>query len=210
MEAAALVAALAHVELPTLGHTLEEGFCGPGVRPVGEVRRTAGIARTLDLVEPDALAVNEALLALQPGEMLVIAVGSGVHAPVGAVTSAAARARGAAGIVVGGPVTDVRALAEASADLPVWSTGATARTTKRLGAPVRLDVPVRIGDAEVHPGDVVAGDEHGVLVLRPAAIEQRLLDDARASDEAEPALLASLAAGEPLENLLARAPQEEA
>lgn len=208
MLADALVAALADVELPTLGHTLEDGFCGPGIRPVGEVRRTAGRARTLELVEPDALAVNEALLALEPGEMLVIAVASGVHAPVGAVTAAIAHARGAAGVVVGGPVTDVRVLAASAASLPVWAAGATARTTKRLGRPVRLDVPVMIGDAEVRPGDVVAGDEHGVVVLRPEEIDQRLLDDARASDEAEPALLARIASGEPLDSLIVRAPKE--
>ena len=208
MDAAALVAALQHVELPTLGHTLEEGFCGPAIQPVGAVRRTAGVARTLHLVEPDALAVNEALLALQPGEMLVIAVASGVHAPVGAVTAAAARARGAAGIVVGGPVTDVRALAAASVDLPVWSSGITARTTKRLGRPVLLDVPVVIGGAEVRPGDVVAGDEHGVLVLRPESVDRSLLDEARAADAAEPDLLARIAAGAPLDTLIARTTQE--
>ncbi|WP_026372867.1 RraA family protein [Agrococcus lahaulensis] len=208
MRSDALVAALADVELPTLGHTLEKGFCGPGIRAVGDVRRTAGIARTLELAEPDALAVNEALLALQPGDMLVIAVASGVHAPVGAVTTAGARAQGAVGIVVDGPVTDVRVLADRARDLPVWSTGTTARTTKRLGRPVRLDVPVSIGDATVRPGDVVAGDEHGVLVLRPEEVEQRLLDEARASDEAEPTLLARIAAGEPLETLIARTPTE--
>lgn len=208
MQAEALVAALQHVELPTLGHTLEDGFCGPRIMPVGEVQRTAGIARTLDLVEPDALAVNEALLALQSGEMLVIAVASGVHAPVGAVTAAAARARGAVGVVIGGPVTDVRALAAGADRLPVWASGTTARTTKRLGRAVRLDVPVVIGDAMVHTGDVVAGDEHGVLVLRPDEIEQCLLDDARASDDAEHGLLERIAGGEPLENLIARTTKE--
>lgn len=209
MEAGALIEALAGVELPTIGHELEDGFCGPTIQPVGEVRRMAGRARTLELEEPDALAVNAALLALQPGEVLVIRVASGKHAPVGAVTAAAARARGAAGIVVDGPVTDVRVLESGAAELPVWAAGRTARTTKRLGGPVRLDVPVTIGDAVVHPGDVVAGDEHGVLVLRPESTEAETIDRARASDEAEPALLQRIEAGEPLSTLIIHTPLEK-
>jgi regulator of RNase E activity RraA len=208
MTSAALIDALGGVELPTIGHELEDGFCGPGIRPVGEVRRTAGVARTLDLQEPDALAVNAALLALHPGEVLVIRVASGRHAPVGAVTAAAARSRGAAGIVVDGPITDVRALASDAGVLPIWATGTTARTTKRLGGAVRLDVPVAIGDAVVHPGDVVAADEHGVLVLRPEEIDPATFERARASDAAEPELLRRIAAGEPLEALIARTPLE--
>ncbi len=210
MDPRALIDALADVELPTIGHELEEGFCGPQIQPVGEVRRTAGRARTLDLDEPDALAVNAALLALQPGEVLVIRVASAKHAPVGAVTAAAARARGAAGIVVAGPVTDVRVLASTAAELPVWAAGTTARTTKRLGGPVRLDEPIAVGDAVVHPGDVVAGDEHGVLVLRPGSIDPETLERARASDDAEPALLRRIAEGEPLEALIAHTPREDA
>lgn len=209
MTAGAIVDALARVELPTLGHELDDGFCGPGIRPVGDVRRTAGPARTLDLQEPDALAVNTALLALQPGEMLVIRVASGRHAPVGAVTAAAARARGAAGIVVDGPVTDIRALASSALELPIWASGTTARTTKRLGAPVLLDVPVPIGDAVVRAGDVVAADEHGVLVLRPEETDPATFERARASDDAEPELLRRIAAGEPLEALIAHTPQEK-
>ena len=129
-----LLEALKRVELPTLGHFLEEGFCEQDLRPVTSGPQLVGRARTLDLTQPDAFAVNRALLVLEPGDVLVIRVAGRGHAPVGAVTAHAAIAQGAAGIVVDGPVTDQAALRELQDQLPVFATGLTARTTKRSGA----------------------------------------------------------------------------
>ena len=204
-----LLAAIARVELPTIGHELDDGFCGPSIRPIGTVRRVVGRARTVDLRVPDATSVNEALLSASPGEVLVIQVHSGSHAPVGAVTLAAARAVGIVGIVVDGPITDVRALEAAAGELPVWATGVTARTTKRLHARPRLHAPVTIGDALVSPGDIVAGDEHGVLILAPETITIEQLEAAADSDAAEPGLLERIASGAPLDTLLARSAYRE-
>lgn len=200
--------ALGGVELPTLGHTLTEGFCGPRIRlinpvPDGAAAQMCGTARTLDLREPDALAVNEAIVSLQAGEVLVIRTADDRRAPIGAVTAHALVAAGAAGVVIDGPVTDLPALQSLASQLPVYASGLTAWTTHKLdvlrGA---VNVPVRVGDAEVRPGHLVAGDAHGVLILPPDGPTPDVLDNARRSDAAEPELLARIAAGEPLENVL--------
>lgn len=199
-----LLEALTGVEIPTLGHFLEEGFCGPGIAPVGRVGRLAGPARTLDLSVPDAVAVNRALLALTPGDVLVIRVHGGAHAPVGAVTAAAALAQGAAGIVVAGPVTDRHELERLAQALPVYSAGFAQRTTKLTGELEHaLDVPITVGDATVRPGDLILGDEHGILVLPPEGPPAGVLDRALASDAAEPALIERITSGEPLAQILA-------
>ncbi|WCE40457.1 RraA family protein [Brevibacterium sp. BDJS002] len=201
---AELIEALREVELPTLGHFLEEGFCTPRMVPINAGAQMVGPARTLDLREPDALAVNRALHGLNPGDVLVIRVASGIHAPVGAVTAAAAIAQGAAGIVVDGPVTDVCALHDVQDRLPVFATGLIARTTKRtgrLGDDV-LDCAVDIDGVMVSPGDLVLGDRQGVLVLPPAGPGDEILQAALASDRGESALLARIAAGEDLRELL--------
>ncbi|MFB8189318.1 RraA family protein [Microbacterium sp. NPDC055988] len=199
-----LVEALLQVELPTLGHFLEEGFCDPRIRPIGEVGRMAGRAVTVDLTEPDAIAVNRALVRMRPGAVLVIRVQSGRHAPVGAVTATAALARGAAGIVVDGPVTDLSALTATAAALPVFATGTTALTTKRLGTAIAgVGRPVIIGGVSIADGDLVAGDENGVVAFRSDALTPEILDAARRSDQAEPELLARIRRGDPLEDLLA-------
>lgn len=199
-----LFEALLQVELPTVGHFLEEGFCDSRIRPIGEVGRMAGRAVTVDLTEPDAIAVNRALVRLRPGDVLVIRVHGGRHAPVGAVTAAAAIARGAAGIVVDGPVTDLSALSATAAMLPVFATGTTALTTKRLGtATAGVGRPVIIGGVSIADGDLVAGDENGVVSFRSDALTPEILDAARRSDDAEPELLARIRRGDPLEDLLA-------
>lgn len=201
---AEVIEALREVELPTLGHFLEDGFCTPRMVPINAGPQMVGRARTLDLREPDALAVNRALHGLNPGDVLVIRVASGIHAPVGAVTAAAAIAKGAAGIVVDGPVTDSEALRLVQGKLPVFATGLIARTTKRTGSlgDDALDCEVDIDGVTVKPGDLVLGDRQGVLVLPPAGPGDEILQAALASDRGESALLARIAAGEDLRELL--------
>nr|WP_275901963.1 RraA family protein [Brevibacterium zhoupengii] len=199
-----MLAALREVELPTLGHFLEDGFCSQTMAPINAGPQMVGVARTLDLREPDALAVNRALHALAPGDVLVIRVAGGLHAPVGAVTAAAAIAQGAAGMVVDGPVTDVVALRAVQDQLPVFATGLTARTTKRsgnLGDGV-LDCEVEVGGVKVRPGDLVLGDAQGVLVLPPDGPGDEILQAALDSDRGEGELLAKIAAGGDLRVLL--------
>ncbi|KAM9864329.1 hypothetical protein ACIFOC_02882 [Leucobacter aridicollis] len=203
-----LIAALRRVEIPTLGHFLEEGFCDQDLRPMNSGPQLVGRARTLDLTEPDAFAVNRALLALAPGDVLVIRVAGRGHAPVGAVTAHAAIAQSAAGIVVDGPVTDRAALRELQDRLPVFATGLTARTTKRSGALAgetdgALDRAIEVAGVSVRPGDLVLGDAQGILILPPEGPGDDVLDAALASDAAEPALVARIASGEPLSAILA-------
>lgn len=205
--AAALLDALADVELPTLGHYLEDGFCAARIRPLGPVRRMAGPAVTVDLTQPDAIAVNRALLRLRRGSVLVIRVHSGRHAPVGAVTAAAAIAQGAAGIVVDGPVTDGVALRETADVLPVFADGVTALTTKRLGTALDgVGRPVEIGGVVVRDGDIVAGDENGVIALTPGTVEPGVFDAALRSDLDEPELIGRIRRGDPLDRLLVHQP----
>lgn len=63
----------------------------------------AGPAVTVRIADNDAVAINRALLAVRPGSVLVVDMsGDHRHAPVGAVTAAAAKAQGAAAPLAGG------------------------------------------------------------------------------------------------------------
>jgi 4-hydroxy-4-methyl-2-oxoglutarate aldolase len=202
-EHASLLARLAHVDFPTLGHFLEEGFIDPAVRRLGVPRRLIGVATTLALDAPDAAAVNRAIVELGPGDVLVIdACGDHSHAVIGAVTTAALRARGAAGVVVDGVVTDVDALADPATGICVHARGTSCLTTKRLGGGSgRRQVAVGVGGVRINPGDIVLGDANGVLAARPEALAS-VLDEAERSDAQEPALLRAIARGEDLRSLL--------
>ncbi|MGW6309027.1 RraA family protein [Streptomyces niveus] len=198
-----LLARAAGIDFPTLGHFLEEGFLAPAIRRTGQTRRMIGTATTLILGEPDATAVNRAIIQLRPDDVLVIdTCGDHTHAVIGAVTAAAARVRGAAGILVDGAVTDVDALRDPRTGLPVHARGTTCLTTKRLnGTRARHQVPADVGGVRIEPGDIVLGDANGVIALAPAALAG-VLRRAELSDAAEPDLLRRVREGTALEDLL--------
>jgi 4-hydroxy-4-methyl-2-oxoglutarate aldolase len=196
-----VLAGLEAVSYPTIGHFLEDGFLDPAIQSLLDGVKVAGPAITVRIVGNDAIAMNRALLELYPGAVLVVDMDRDRrHAPVGAVTAAAAKARGAAGIVVDGVATDLLELR--STGLPVFARGTSCLTTKRLhGTESAVNVPVKCGGVDVAPGDWVLGDDNGVIVLSPQ-VAAAVLEQALASDAAEPELLARMAAGEPLETLL--------
>jgi len=196
-----LLARLQAVSFPTLGHLLEDGFADASIRALVPGVKVVGQAVTLQLVDADAIAVNQALASLGPGDVLVIDMGGDhAHAPVGAVTACAAACAGALGIVVDGVVTDILELRETK--LPVFARGTSLLTTKRLGSGrSRINVPVRCGGAVARPGDLVLADDNGVLFV-DAGTAARVIDDALASDRAEPSTLARLRAGESVARVL--------
>jgi regulator of RNase E activity RraA len=196
-----LIEQLKAVSFPTLGHFLEEGFADSQLRAMVPNVRLVGRALTLKLVGADAIAVNQALALIQPGDVLVIDTdGDWQHAPVGAVTSCAASCAGAVGIVVDGAVTDLLELREAG--LPVFARGTSLLTTKLHGrGDSQINQPIHCAGVTVHPGDFVLADDNGVLFLGPVTA-QNVIERALASDRAEPRLLERLRAGEPVSQVL--------
>jgi len=201
MDESQLIEQLNAVSFPTLGHFLEEGFADSQLRAMVPNVKLVGRALTLKLVGADAIAVNQALALIQPGDVLVIDTdGDWQHAPVGAVTSCAARCAGAVGIVVDGAVTDLLELRETG--LPVFARGTSLLTTKLHGhGDSQINQPIHCAGVTVHPGDFVLADDNGVLFLDPVTA-QNVIERALASDRAEPQLLTRLMAGEPVSSVL--------
>jgi 4-hydroxy-4-methyl-2-oxoglutarate aldolase len=202
-----LLARLLGVGLPTLGHFLEDGFLDPGIASVLSNVKIVGIAVTVRIDNADAAVTNEALAQLTPGDVLVVDMGGDrTHASIGAVTACAARAAGAAGIIVDGAVTDIVELREEG--LPVFARGTSPLTTKPTrGGGGEVQVPVTCGGVTVLPGDVVVADDNGVLIL-PADAFGEALARAEAVDLLEPGILARIRSGEPISRALELLPQE--
>ena len=135
--------------------------------------------------------MNRAIDALGRGDVLVIDTGGNrTHAHIGLVTATAAQAAGAVAIVVDGLSTDTRELAELG--LPVFSRGTTLLTTKRLDRQGHSwGEPVVCGGVVVRDGDLVLGDDNGVLAS-PPEILGAVIDDVERSDALEPELLRRL------------------
>ena len=126
---------------------------------------------------------------------------SGRIAPWGELLSTAARARGAAGVVMDGLTRDIRAIREMK--FPVFAGGIGPLDSKGRGKVAAIDVPVEVGGARVCPGDLVFGDADGVVVV-PRAIEEQVVAEALAKVTGENATREALARGEKLADVFKR------
>jgi 4-hydroxy-4-methyl-2-oxoglutarate aldolase len=168
----------------------------PAVRAMIPDVRMAGPAFTV-VAADDHLPVMSALAEAAPGDVLVIATGGGTRAVFGELFATEARRRGLAGIVADGLCRDLRGLRRIG--LPVFARGTSPRSgTVVSRAP--LGATVACGGVAVSPGDIVFGDDDGVLVATADRIAAAL-HDAEAIGRAERAILAAQARGEALHEL---------
>jgi len=168
----------------------------PAVRAMVPDVRMAGPAFTV-LAEDDHLPVMSALAEAAPGDVLVIATNGGSRAVFGELFATEARRRGLAGMVADGRCRDLRGLRRIG--LPVFARG----TTPRSGMTVSRAAPgarIACGGVEVSPGDIVFGDDDGVLIATAERIAAAL-DTAELIARSERAILAAQARGEALHGL---------
>jgi regulator of RNase E activity RraA len=173
-----------------------ESQIDPAIRPInppGRQPRLFGHAVTVSCTPPDFGAVVHALEHIGAGEILVIAAGgNAVTAMIGEILSGHLRNRGVAGVVCDGAVRDVATLSGWS-DFAVFSRSITPRgpTSAEHGT---INAPVTIGGRRVTPGDLVIGDDDGLVALSPETVRARIRDaEARLTREA--GWIDSLAAG---------------
>jgi 4-hydroxy-4-methyl-2-oxoglutarate aldolase len=175
------------------------GQIDPAIRPLlppGRQPRLFGRAVTARCEPPDFGAVLHALDLVQPGDVLMVAAGGDARtAMVGEILGGHLRRRGVAGLVCDGAVRDVGTLAGWT-DLAVFTRHITPRGPASAERGV-VNLPVVIGGQLVTPGDLVIGDDDGLVALAPRAVRSRIGDaEAKLAREAE--WVASLAAGRSL------------
>lgn len=134
------------------------------IEPVHTDCAFVGTARTTRL-DPDALRVPlRTLMNAREGDVVVVDTGDDVSEAVwGELLSTYAERVGAVGLVTNGAVRDVAEIRALS--YPVFARGRTPRGPS--GATEEAtNVPVTVGGATIEPGDVLVGDETGVVVIR--------------------------------------------
>lgn len=184
-------------------HGIRSSFLS-GVRPVKLGQRMVGTARTLrylpmreDLIPVYATRTNaqrEAVESLQPGEVLMIDARDVPDAgTIGDIYAMRAMRLGAVGIVTDGATRDTPALAEM--EIPVYHRAAHASTYRRHHMPVDTQIPIACAGVTVIPGDVVVGDDEGVVVI-PRALADEVAARAAEQELAEEWGLERVATGE--------------
>jgi len=178
------------------------------LRPAGTQPRLFGQAVTARCEPPDFGAVLHALDLIQRGEVLVIdASGHRETAMIGEILCGHLRSKGIGGVVCDGAVRDAGTLGSWE-DFSVYSRWITPRgpAGAERGA---VNLPVEIGGCLVSPGDLVIGDDDGLVSLSPKVIRTRIAD-AEAKLARETAWVSALASGVSAAEIFGLAPSVRA
>ena len=167
-------------------------FMDPGI-----VSRTGlplcGVAVTVNTRPGDNLMVHKALQVASPGDVVVDSTSGGFTTAVfGELMGTTAVAAKLGGIVVDGAIRDVPGLA--ALGFPAFSRTVSPGACDKDG-PGEINVPIACGGTVVMPGDIVVGDEDGVVVV-PRADAEEVLARVRALEANEAKRIAAIRAGE--------------
>ena len=125
-----------------------------------------GTAFTVRVPQGDNLMLHAAMDLAQPGDVIVIDAGGFTDRAIfGELMATYCKTRGIRGMVCDGAIRDRGALSRLT-DFPVYARAATPNGPYKNG-PGEIEVPVVIGGKVVHPGDILVGDDDGVVVISP-------------------------------------------
>ena len=133
------------------------------IKPIGGPASFCGVAVPCGDGPSDNLATFGALQFVQPGDVIVSATGGYTGAAViGDLLLGMMRNCDCAAFVTDGCVRDVVGIR--AVGLPCFAAGVTPNSPVRNG-PGTIGLPVMVGGSVVGPGDIVLGDEDGVVVV---------------------------------------------
>jgi len=183
--------------------------CVDGVHAQKPGTKLVGVARTLRFIpgREDLFASygggynaqKRAFDQVRPGEVIVIeARGEPGSGTMGDILALRALSRGAAGVVTDGGVRDYATVA--ALGLPVFCQGPHPAVLGRKHVPWDTDVTIACGGAAVQPGDIIVGDDDGVLVI-PAGLAEEAVRAAQAAEQEDAWIAQQVQAGNPLDGL---------
>lgn len=172
----------------------KDGALHSRIRPVWKGIRMCGTALTVECGIGDNLILHKAISMAQPGDVLMVT--NGMHDEAGGMfgemMAASLKGRGAAGIVLECSCRDTVAIE--SMRFPVFSTGVSIKATSKA-CPGRINHPIVIGGVYVRPGDLIFGDNDGVVVV-PRESAENVLAVALAREEKESNMCEHILRGE--------------
>ena len=169
----------------------------PEILPIKSGFKFVGVARTVRCHE-DFLSVIKALADSEEGEVLVVDSQASRSALAGELFSTEAARRGLAGIVIDGAFRDVPKVR--AMKFPVYSRSIipVSGTTTRV---FETQIPISCGGVEVNPGDILFGDDDGIVVASFGEFAE-LIPTAEEIQKCESEALERMGKGESLLDML--------
>lgn len=177
----------------------KRGALDPSIRQMTPGLKLCGNALTVRCQAGDNLTLHIAVAYAQRGDVIVADVGGFADAGHwGEILTVAAHARGIAGLVINGGVRDIAALRHHQ--FPVFARAVSMKaTTKQMRGLVNH--PVHLGGVLIQPGDLIAGDDDGVVAVAHAEVAT-VLAGTREREAAEATMMERLRSGDVTLDLL--------
>ena len=158
----------------------------PGMKMVGR-------AFTLRTLHGDWLWVCKACDAASPGDVLVIDMGGTYSVAVwGDLSTWGFINRGGVGVVVDGGIRDVEELR--AIGLPTYYRSMVPNAGNPHEDGGAMGIPIQCGGQPVNPGDIIFGDDSGVVVI-PKGSYREVLEKCKAQEAYEAELLEKIKGG---------------
>ena len=168
------------------------GSVHPAIKPLARGVRLLGPAVTVRCHPRDNLMLHKALQLAREGDVLVAATDGYPEAGYwGGLMATSALARKLGGLAIDGCVRDSEEII--GMGFPIFCRGTCIRGTTK-GVLGSVNLPIVFGEVLVNPGDLVLGDDDGLVVISRGQI-QTVLDSSRKRVEAEKHKAAALAGG---------------
>ena len=150
----------------------------------------SGQASTVSTLAGDNGSIHAAMRIINAGEVLVIDGGGYTERAIwGGILNTIAKKKKVAGVVIDGSIRDINELREM--DIPIFAIGGTpAGPHKGWGG--EIDSNISCGGVSVSPGDLIVGDNDGVVVI-PLAQKDTVLELSKKKLEQEKKILDKIA-----------------
>lgn len=163
---AALVNGFKGLPVANIADEMNRFFCvAASIKPFNE-KPLLGTAFTVKARVGDNLMLHKALDLAQPGDVIIVdAQGDLTNSITGEIMMTQAAVNGLAGVVIDGAIRDAEAMKTLA--MPVYAAGVQPKGPYKDG-PGEINVPISCGGVIVYPGDIVVGDQDGIVIIRPA------------------------------------------
>ena len=152
------------------------------IKPLARDMKICGPAFTVRAQAGDNVMILKAMREARPGDVIVVDCGRCPESgPFGELAAAECQTKGLGGFVTTGSVRDTAEII--AMGFPVFSSGVSIVGTVKESLGL-INHPISAGGVIVHPGDIILGDDDGIVVIpREDAADALEKSDARVAKE---------------------------